>query len=136
MGFLNQLGLNQLGQLADTLNKLDKLSDSLLADDEQGGKRATGRQKRKRMLTLDACIAKAYADKEKYSQITGFIVAVKRLGMSDADGLEITVAYTDKNRKAITLDGETALAYTCKVTTVDEKLVDLLDGNNSAMYEL
>ena len=136
MGFLNQLGLNQLGQLADTLNKLDKLSDSLLADDEQGGKRATGRQKRKRMLTLDACITRAYANKEKYPQIIGFIVAVKHMGMSDADGLEITVAYTDKSRKAITLDGETALSYTCKVDAVDEKLVDLLDGNNSAIYEL
>lgn len=139
MGILNQFGLNQLGQLgqlADNLDKLDRLTDSLLANDEQDNKRAPGRPKRKRMLTLDACITKAYADKEKYPQITGFIVAVKHLGMSDEDGLEITVAYMDKNSKAITMDGKTALAYTSKVTTIDEKLMDLLDGDNSAMYEL
>ena len=136
MGILNQMGLTDMVQLAEKLDKLDKMTDSLLSDDAQGGKRAAGRSKRKRMLTLDACIQRAYADKKEYPQIVGFIVAVKHLGMSDADGLEITVGYMDKNRKAITLDGETALAHTCKVDTIDEKLVNLLDGNNSAIYEL
>ena len=85
MDILKQL--NQLGELADKLGRLDKLADSLLADEEQESKRTAGRSKRKRMLTLDACIAKAYADKKEYPQITAFIVSLKHLGMSDADGL-------------------------------------------------
>ena len=126
---LAQLGIG-LGQLAD---KVDKLTDSLL-EEEQEDKR-TKRPKRERMLTLDACIQKAYADKKRYPQIAAFIVKLKPPTKGGADGLEIMLGYMDKNRKAITLDGKTALAYTYEVTTIDEKLVDLLDGNDSAICE-
>ena len=120
MGFLSQLGDGAI-QLGDCMKETDRMAE---------------RAKRTNMLTLDACIQKAYEQKKEYPQITGFIVTLKHLGMSDADGLEIVVAYMDKNRKAITLDGQTALAYIRKVNTVDEKLLNLLDGNSSAIYEL
>ena len=123
---LAQLGIG-LGQLAD---KVDKLTDSLL-EEEQEDKRTAKRPKRERMLTLDACIQKAYADKKRYPQIAAFIVNLK----PSADGWEVLLGYMDKNSKPITLDGKTALAYTYEVTTIDEKLVDLLDGNDSAICE-
>ena len=126
---LTQLGIG-LGQLAE---KVDKLTDSL-REEERENQRTANRPKRERVLTLDACIQKAYADKKRFPQITAFIVKLKP--SAGADGLEILLAYMDKNKKAITLDGKTALAYTYEVTTIDEKLVDLLDGNDNAICEL
>ena len=138
MGLFNPSPLEQLAQLGiglgQLVDKVDKLTDSLL-EEEQEDKRTAKRPKRERMLTLDACIQKAYADKKRYPQIAAFIVKLKPSAKGDADGFEILLGYMDKNRKAITLDGKTALAYTYEVTTIDEKLVDLLDGNDSAICE-
>ena len=109
---------------------------SQLGQEMQEADRKIEHVKRMNILTLDACIRKAHEAKKENPQITGFIVSVKNLGMSDADGMEIVVAYLDKNHKAITLDGRTALSFVCKVNTVDEKLLNLLDGNQSAIYDM
>ena len=111
-----------LSQLGDGMKEMDSVVER--------------RSRQLHMLTLDTCIQTAYEKKKEYPQITGFIVTLKYLGMDDADGIEITVAYLDKNHKAITLDGRNALSLVRRVSTVDEKLLDLLDGNSSAIYEL
>ena len=109
---------------------LHQLGDGIKAAD-----RVLERAARINILTLDACIQKAYEQKKRYPQICGFLVTRRPLGMDSLDGMEIVMGYMDKNHKAITLNGTTALADIFRANTVDGKLLDLFDGNDSAIYE-
>ena len=92
------------------------------------------RAMRQNVLALDWCIQWAYEQKKSYPQVTGFVLVLKSLEESYSGGYEATIACIDKNRKAVTLDGETALAKVLKINNVDEKMLDFLNGNISAVY--
>ena len=110
-----------LGSLADSLQQVDKNIE---------------RRKRIPMLTLDQCIANAYEEKKKYPQIVSFILKAQNLGASREDGINIIEAYLDGDGKAVTMDGTTALAFSCNANAIDNKIIDLLNGSDSAIYML
>ena len=110
-----------LGKLAKDLNEVDK---------------AVERRKQIPALTLDKCIILANEERKKYPQITAFLIKVENLGSTDAEGLKILVAYLDRDHRAITEDGTTGLTASFLANRVDDKIITLLNGEDSAIYEL
>lgn len=90
------------------------------------------------VITFDRCLQWAGDMQKKYPQSVGFLIAVKDNPdpRNENDKVCVTVGMVDDKNKVITLDGVNAISTIFHGKTVDEKMLDNLNGKQVAVFRL
>ncbi len=88
------------------------------------------------IITFDRCIQWANKTKQEYGQGSGLVIAVQENPdpKNENDKICVIVALIDENSKAISLDGVNGISTIFHGGTVDAKMLDSLNGNQSVKY--
>lgn len=89
------------------------------------------------VITFDYCLTWAMNMKKEYPQCAGFVAAVKQNPdpRNENDLLCVIIGMMDAQNKAISLDGKKGISTIIHGKTVDKKMLDYLNGNESAIYK-
>ena len=89
------------------------------------------------VVTFDRCVQWAKTMEKEYPQAGGFVIAVKDNPdpRNENDKLCVIVALIDENNKPISMDGAKGISTIFHGGTIDSKMIDSLNGNQSARYK-
>lgn len=87
------------------------------------------------VVRLDDCVAWAKRMRESFQQSAGFIINVKNnpAPKNENDLIIVTVAMLDTNRQPVIYDNNNGVSTLMHGKTIDEKLLNMLNGTDSIM---
>lgn len=89
------------------------------------------------VVRLDDCVAWAKRMRESFQQSAGFIINVKNnpAPKNENDLIIVTVAMLDTNRQPVICDNNNSASTLMHGKTIDEKLMNMLNGTDSIMLK-
>ena len=89
------------------------------------------------VVRLDDCVAWAKRMRELFQQSAGFIINVKNnpVPKNENDLIIVTVAMLDANRQPVIYDNNNGVSTLMHGRTIDEKLLNMLNGTDSIMLK-
>ncbi len=89
------------------------------------------------VVRLDDCVAWAKRMRELFQQSAGFIINVKNnpAPKNENDLIIVTVAMLDTNRQPVIYDNNNSASTLMHGKTIDEKLMNMLNGTDSIMLK-
>lgn len=89
------------------------------------------------VVRLDDCVAWAKRMRESFQQSAGFIINVKNnpAPKNENDLIIVTVAMLDTNRQPVIYDNNNGVSTLMHGKTIDEKLMNMLNGTDSIMLK-
>ncbi|MDE5763732.1 MAG: hypothetical protein K2I00_02055 [Ruminococcus sp.] len=90
------------------------------------------------VVSFDRCYKWALDRKKEFPQSAGFIIAVNENcdPKNENDRIFVTIGMLDEQNKVITMDGVNGISTVLHCGSVDSKLVDYLNGDNSKIFKL
>lgn len=92
----------------------------------------------KEIVTLDECVDFCRQAKEQFPSVAGFVLAVKKNydPRNENDNLIVILGLIDENNKPISSDGKESQSKVMHTKTIDKKIVDFLNGNDTVIFKL
>lgn len=119
------------------LGELDRFTDNLAEKVAECWEQETYQKNCLPVVKFDDCVSWAKRMRELFQQSAGFIINVKNNSVpkNENDLIVVTVAMLDINQQPVAYDNDSGVSTCMHGKTIDEKLLNVLNGTNSIMLK-